>query len=86
VRAYFRTEESREVEHHFITPEELHALVTKRKILLYSSREPIDLVGESEIITGAKWIDLEAIFRNPSVIPNDEDSVICLLARATRRP
>ena len=74
--AYFRTKEPHEVERRFITPEELHSLITKRKVLLYDIRQPMDLIGESEIITGAKWIDPEAIFSNPSVIPNDQDSVV----------
>lgn len=50
--------------------------MSRRKVLLFDIREPLDLLGKSEIITGAKWIDPEAVIKNPSLIPKDQDSVI----------
>jgi rhodanese-related sulfurtransferase len=72
----FRAKERRELEERFITPQELHTLMSRRKVLLFDLREPLDLLGRSEIITGAKWIAPEAVIKNPSLIPQDQDSVI----------
>lgn len=71
-----RVQDRRELEKRFISPQELHTLMTERKILVFDIREPLDLLGESEIIKGAKWIAPEAVIRNPSLIPRDQDSVI----------
>lgn len=72
----FRAKERHELEERFITPQELHALMSRRKVLLFDIREPLDLLGKSEIIRGAKWIAPEAVIKNPSLIPKDQDSVI----------
>lgn len=74
--AYSRTKEPRGLGRGFVTPQELHALMSKRKILLYDIREPIELVEESEIIKGAQRIAPDALLRDPSVIPLDQDSVV----------
>jgi rhodanese-related sulfurtransferase len=50
--------------------------MSQRNILIFDVRLPLDLLGESEIITGAKWIDPAEIIKNPALIPKDEDSVI----------
>ncbi|HEY2858598.1 MAG TPA: rhodanese-like domain-containing protein [Terracidiphilus sp.] len=72
----FRANERRALERRFITPQELHALVSRRQVLLFDVREPLDLLGKSEITLGAKWISPEAVIRNPSLISRDEESVI----------
>jgi rhodanese-related sulfurtransferase len=48
----------------------------ERKVLVFDIREPLDLLGASEVIKGAEWIAPEAVIRNPSLIPRDQDSVI----------
>lgn len=72
----FRVKERHGLEERFITPQELHTLMSRRKVLLFDIREPLDLLGKSEIIRGAKWIAPEAVIKNPSLIPKDQDSVI----------
>ncbi len=72
----WRAKGRRELEGRFITPPELHALMTQKKILVFDVRQPLDLLGASEIITGARWIAPQEVIKNPSLIPKDEDSVI----------
>ena len=71
-----RVQDRRELEKRFISPQELHTLVEERKVLVFDIREPLDLLGASEVIKGAEWIAPEAVIRNPSLIPRDQDSVI----------
>lgn len=71
-----RLQDRRELEKRFISPQELHTLLEKRKVLVFDVREPLDLLGASEVIKGAEWIAPEAVIRNPSLIPRDQDSVI----------
>lgn len=71
-----RAKERHELKERFITPQELHTLMSRSKVLLFDIREPLDLLGKSEIIRGAKWIAPEAVIKNPSLIPKDQDSVI----------
>lgn len=71
-----RAKGRRELERRFISPEELYAFMSQGRILVFDVREPLDLLGESEIIPGAKWIAPDQVIKNPSLIPEDEDSVI----------
>jgi rhodanese-related sulfurtransferase len=72
-----RTRDRREMEQHCITPEALHALLSShREVLIYDVRLPLDLLADSEIIPGAKWIDPKELRRNPALIPKDKDSVV----------
>ena len=72
-----RTRDRQEMEQHCITPEDLHALLSShREVLIYDVRLPLDLLADSEIIPGAKWIDPKELRLNPSLIPKDRDSVV----------
>jgi rhodanese-related sulfurtransferase len=65
------------LDQHIITAEALYALMTsKQKPLLFDVRLPLDLLGKSEIIPGAKWISPQAVLQNPALIPSEEDVVI----------
>lgn len=71
-----RAKNRRDLERQFITPAELRALMSQRSILIFDIRQPLDLLGESEIITGAKWIAPDELIKNPSLIPKNQDSII----------
>lgn len=67
----------REMERHFVTAEELHALLSSgREMLIFDLREPLDILTDSEIIPGAKVISPQKVFLNPFLIPQEKDSVI----------
>ncbi|MGC8549172.1 MAG: rhodanese-like domain-containing protein [Acidobacteriaceae bacterium] len=69
--------ERREMERHFVTAEELHALLSSgREMLIFDLREPLDILTDSEIIPGAKIISPQKVFLNPFLIPHEKDSVI----------
>jgi rhodanese-related sulfurtransferase len=71
-----RTRDRRVLEQHCITPEELRALLTSNQdILLLDVRQPLDLLGDTEIIPGAKRIPPRDIIENPSLIPREKDLV-----------
>jgi len=60
-----------------ITPEALHTLMASNQgILVFDVRQPLDLLGHSAIIPGAKWIPPEEVLKNPSLIPQEKDAVI----------
>ena len=44
--------------------------------LLFDVRQPLDLLGHSAIIPGAKWIPPQELLKNPALIPQEEDSVV----------
>ena len=72
-----RRRDEREMELHSITPDELHALLAgNRDVLLFDVRQPLDLLGASEIIVGATRIPPKEVLQNPLLIPKDKDSVI----------
>ena len=65
------------MELHSITPEALHLLLTSNQgTLLFDVRQPLDLLGHSAIIPGAKWIPPQELLKNPALIPQEEDSVV----------
>lgn len=65
------------LELHSITPEALHALLaSNREVLLLDVRQPLDLLADSEIITGATRIPPREVLENPSLIPKDRDAVV----------
>ena len=67
----------RELERHTITPEELHGLLTSnRGVLLVDVRQPLDLLGDSVIIPGAKWFSPQAVCDDPSLLPEKRDFVV----------
>jgi len=65
------------LELHSITPEALHLLLTSNQgTLLFDVRQPLDLLGHSAIIPGAKWIPPQELLKNPSLIPQEKDAVV----------
>src|SRR5437588_5877783 len=59
------------------TPEALHTLLASNHgTLLFDVRQPLDLLGHSAIIPGAKWIPPQELLKNPSLIPQEKDSVV----------
>jgi rhodanese-related sulfurtransferase len=66
-----------ELERHSITPEELRALLaTDNGVALFDVRLPLDLLGDSVLIPGAKRLPPEDVIANPSLIPKDRDSIV----------
>ena len=71
-----RTRDRHVMEHHSITPEALHALLAlNQEVLLFDVRQPLDLLADTEINPGAKRIPPREVLENPSLIPQEKDSV-----------
>jgi rhodanese-related sulfurtransferase len=83
-----RTRDRREMESHSITPEALHTLLaSNRNVLLFDVRQPLDLLGDSVIIPGARWLAPREILENPSLLPSERDLVVyctCPSAKTSR--
>ena len=72
-----RTRDHRELERHSIAPEALHALMTSEQaVLVFDVRQPLDLLGDSVIIPGARWLAPEEVRTNPSLLPKESDLVV----------
>ena len=72
-----RKRDRNELELNSITPEALHTLMASNQgILVFDVRQPLDLLGHSAIIPGAKWIPPQELLENPSLIPQEKDSVV----------
>jgi rhodanese-related sulfurtransferase len=72
-----RTRDRREVERHSITPEGLHMLLASdHDVLVIDVRQPLDLLGDSVIIPGAKWFAPGEVIDDPSLIPGSKDLVV----------
>lgn len=72
-----RNRDRDELEQHSITPEDLHTLLaSNRNVALFDVRLPLDLLGNSLLIPGAKWLAPEDVIANPSLIPKDQNSVV----------
>jgi rhodanese-related sulfurtransferase len=72
-----RLKDRQEMEQHSITPEVLHALLASNQdVLLFDVRLPLDLLADAEIIPGAVRLSPKEVLENPSLIPNDKDSVV----------
>ena len=72
-----RKRDRNELELNSITPEALHSLMASNQgILVFDVRQPLDLLGHSTIIPGAKWIPPEEVLKNPSLIPQEKDAVV----------
>jgi len=72
-----RKKDRHELDLHSITPEALHTLLaSKQSVLLFDVRQPLDLLGHSQIIPSAKWIAPNELLKNPSLIPQEKDSVV----------
>jgi rhodanese-related sulfurtransferase len=72
-----RRRDRREMERYSITPEALHALmVSKQEVQVVDVRQPLDLLGDSVIIPGARWLAPEDVRANPSLLPKEKDLVV----------
>ena len=72
-----RVRDRREMERHTITPEALHALLaSSQKVLVVDVRQPLDILGDSVIIPGAKWLAPEEVRTNPALLPKEQDLVV----------
>ena len=72
-----RTLDRRDIDEHSITPEALHSLLAAHQdVLLFDVRQPLDLLANSEMIPGAKRIPPKEVIENPSLIPQEKDSVV----------
>jgi rhodanese-related sulfurtransferase len=72
-----RAKDRRELEQHSITPEALHALLASdREALIFDVRLPLDLLVDSEIIPGAIRITPREVLENPSLIPQDKETIV----------
>ena len=69
--------DTREMEQHSIDPEALRALMlSKETVLVVDVRQPLDLLGESVIIPGAKWVSPEDVRANPAILSKQDDLVV----------
>jgi rhodanese-related sulfurtransferase len=72
-----RSRDHRELEQHSIAPEALHELMTSnQETLVVDVRLPLDLLVTSEIIPGAKRIAPKEVIENPSLIPQDRETIV----------
>jgi rhodanese-related sulfurtransferase len=72
-----RRRDSRQMEQHSITPEDLHAWMTsQQKVLVVDVRQPLDLLGDSVIIRGAQWLAPDVVRANPSLLETESDLVV----------
>lgn len=66
--------ERREIERHSIEPEDLYALMSsKRDVLLFDVRQPLDLLAEAEMIPGARRVPPKEIEHVSVSVPKDRD-------------
>jgi rhodanese-related sulfurtransferase len=72
-----KARERREMEEYSIEPEALHDLMETRKdLLVFDVRLPLDLLAHSEIIPGAKRVPPKDVVDQVSVIPKEKDSIV----------
>jgi rhodanese-related sulfurtransferase len=72
-----RMRDRREMERHTITPEALQSLMASNQdVLVLDVRQPLDLLGDSVIIPGAKWLAPEEVQANPTLLPKDQDLIV----------
>ncbi len=72
-----RRRSERELEQHSITADELHALLASDpELLLFDVRQPLDLLAYPEVIPKAQRIAPSEVLANPTLIPNDKESVV----------
>jgi len=72
-----RKKDRQDFEQHNITPDALHAILeSKQEVLIIDVRQPLDLLADSEIISGAKRIAPREALENPALIPRDKDVVV----------
>jgi rhodanese-related sulfurtransferase len=75
VTLWLRAErDRRELERHSIEPEDLCALMnSKRDVMLFDVRQPLDLLAEAEMIPGARRVPPKEIQQISGTVPKDKD-------------
>ena len=72
-----RVRNRRELELHSITPEALYSWMTSNQdVLVLDVRLPLDLLADSEIISGAQRVAPQEILDNPAILPKERDLVV----------
>jgi len=72
-----RIGDRRELERHIITPQALYALLaSNRDVVIVDVRQPLDLLGDSVIIPGAKWFAPRQVLDDPTLLPEGKDMVV----------
>jgi rhodanese-related sulfurtransferase len=72
-----RVRARRELEQYSITAEELYTLFnSRREVLIFDVRLPLDLLANSEIIPGAVRVAPKEVQNNPMLIPKDKDAIV----------
>lgn len=72
-----QSKDRQKVEDYSITADRLHELMNSKKdVLVYDVRLPLDLLTDSEIIPGAKRVPPKEIEADPNLIPKDKDTIV----------
>jgi rhodanese-related sulfurtransferase len=75
----------REMERYSITPEALQSLLASNQdVLLVDVRQPLDLLGDTVIIPGAKWIAPREVLQNPSIISREKEVIVYCTCPSTK--
>jgi rhodanese-related sulfurtransferase len=59
-------------------------LASNRDVVIFDVRQPLDLLGDSVIIPGAKWFAPRALFDHPSLISGIEDPIVYCMCPSNR--
>lgn len=72
-----RVKDRNQLKQHSITPEDLRTLLASAKdVALFDVRLPLDLLGHSVMIPGAKRLAPEDVMANPSLVPKDREVIV----------
>ena len=72
-----RWKQNRDLESHSISPETLYSwMQADREVMLFDVRRPLDLLIDLEIIPGSTRIPPKKVQQNPSLLPNDKETVV----------
>jgi rhodanese-related sulfurtransferase len=77
LRIWWMRNKKQQLDQHSISADELHALLGSQPgTPLYDVRLPLDLLVDAEIIPGSQRIAPKEIIDNPSLIPQEQDSIV----------
>jgi rhodanese-related sulfurtransferase len=77
LRVWLVRNKRQQMEQHCITADQLHELLAAHpSTRLYDVRLPLDLLVDAEIIPGAQRISPREVVDNPSLIPQEQDSIV----------
>lgn len=77
LRVWWVRNKRQQMEQHCITADELHELLASQpSTRLYDVRLPLDVLVDAEIIPGAQRISPREVIDNPSLIPQEQDSIV----------